>query len=86
MGWTIVVIITRGRRNCNNPNYPVHATSDSFAVLTQVNVGLDWQLCQHVSAQCGYRLMAMTGMGLTDSQVPMDGSATEMHRGHQAQQ
>ena len=26
-----------------NPNYPVHATGNDFAFLTQVDVGLDWQ-------------------------------------------
>ena len=58
------------------PNYPVHATTDGFAFLTQVDVGLDWQVCRHVSAQLGYRVVAATGMGLSDSQIPFYGNDT----------
>jgi len=53
-----------------NSNYPVHATSDGFAFLTQIDTGLDWQITQHVSTQFGYRVLAMTGMGLSDAQIP----------------
>jgi len=59
-----------------NPNYPVHATNDGFAFLTQVDLGLDWQITQHVSTQFGYRLLAMTGMGLSDGQIPFFGNDT----------
>jgi hypothetical protein len=60
-----------------NPNYPVHATTDGFAFLTQVDLGLDWQICQHVSTQFGYRVVAVTGMGLSDNQVPFYGNDTQ---------
>ncbi len=59
-----------------NPNYPVHATADGFAFLTQVDLGLDWQITQHVSTQLGYRVVAMTGMGLSDAQIPFYGNDT----------
>ncbi len=60
-----------------NPNYPVHATSDGFSFLTQVDLGLDWQVMQHVSTQLGYRVVAVTGMGLSDSQIPFYGNDTQ---------
>jgi hypothetical protein len=60
-----------------NPNYPVHATTDGFAFLTQVDLGLDWQLTRHVSAQLGYRVVAVTGMGLSGSQIPFYGNDTQ---------
>ncbi|MGA2256344.1 MAG: BBP7 family outer membrane beta-barrel protein [Thermoguttaceae bacterium] len=60
-----------------NPNYPVHATTDGFAFLTQVDLGLDWQITRHVSTQFGYRVMAMTGIGLSDSQIPFYGNDTQ---------
>ena len=60
-----------------NPNYPVHSTTDGFAFLTQVDVGLDWQFSRHVSTQFGYRVMAMTGIGLSDSQIPFYGNDTQ---------
>ncbi len=61
----------------NTPNYPVHSTSDNFAFLTQVDLGLDWQVTQHISTQLGYRVVAMTGMALSDSQVPFYGNDTQ---------
>ncbi len=60
-----------------NPNYPVHATADGLAFLTQIDVGLDWDICRHVSTQLGYRVMAMTGMGLSDGQIPFYGNDTQ---------
>ena len=60
-----------------NPNYPVHATTDGFAFLTQVDLGLDWQLTRHVSAQLGYRVVAVAGMGLSGSQIPFYGNDTQ---------
>ena len=44
--------------------------TDGFAFLTQVDLGLDWQITQHISTQFGYRVVAATGMGLSDSQIP----------------
>ena len=60
-----------------NPNYPVHATTDGFAFLTQVDLGLDWQITRHVSTQFGYRVVAVTGMGLSDSQIPFYANDTQ---------
>ena len=45
-----------------NPNYPVHATGNDFSFLTQVDVGLDWQITRHFSVNGGYRVLAATGI------------------------
>ena len=68
-----------------NPNYPIHTTNDGFSFLTQVDVGLDWQVTQHVSIQGGYRVVAVTGMGLADNQVPFYGNDTQAIDRHQSQ-
>lgn len=60
-----------------NPNYPVHATGNDFAFLTQVDVGLDWQLTRHLSLEGGYRVVAVTGVAVADDQVPFYGNDTQ---------
>ncbi|MEI8375241.1 MAG: BBP7 family outer membrane beta-barrel protein [Planctomycetota bacterium] len=60
-----------------NQNYPVHAGTDGFAFMTQVDLGLDWQVTRHVSTQLGYRVVAVTGMGLADNQIPFYGNDTQ---------
>ncbi len=60
-----------------NQNYPVHTTADGFSFLTQVDLGLEWQICRHVGAQLGYRVVAVTGMALSGSQVPFYGNDTQ---------
>jgi hypothetical protein len=60
-----------------NPNYPVHAVNDGFATLTQVDLGLDWQPTRHFALQFGYRMVAATGIGLADNQVPQFANDTQ---------
>ncbi len=50
--------------------YPVHSTCNSFSFLAQVDVGMDWQITQSLSAKLGYRVLAATGIGLADNQIP----------------
>jgi len=61
----------------SNPNYPVHASTDGFSFLTQVDVGLDWQITRHLSVNGGYRVVAATGIGLADNQIPFYGNDTQ---------
>jgi hypothetical protein len=49
-------------------SYPVAASKDQFAVLTQIDAGLDWQFHPQWRAFAGYRLIAATGIGLADHQ------------------
>jgi len=48
--------------------FPVAASKDQFAVLTQIDAGLDWQFHPQWRAFAGYRLIAATGIGLADNQ------------------
>jgi hypothetical protein len=50
--------------------YPVHSTTDNISFLTQIDLGLDWQFARQWSARVGYRVVAATGIGLADNQLP----------------
>ena len=57
----------------HNPNdVPVvtSTTTNSFSVLSQVDVGAEWFFMKNWSARVGYRVVAITGMGLADNQIP----------------
>ena len=51
-------------------SYPVESSTDVFSFLTEVDVGLDWQISANWSARVGYRVVAVTGVGLADNQIP----------------
>ena len=51
-------------------SFPVDSSRDVFSFLTEVNVGLDWQLTRSLSATIGYRLITATGIALADHQFP----------------
>jgi hypothetical protein len=53
-------------------SYPVSADKDVFSFLGQIDVGLDWEFSSHWTAFLGYRLVAATGIGLADHQIPAD--------------
>jgi hypothetical protein len=53
-----------------NMTYPVESHGNIFSVLSQIDVGLDWQISQRLSARLGYRLVAVTGVALADNQIP----------------
>jgi hypothetical protein len=50
--------------------YPVDSTDDAFSFLTQVDIGLDCRCTQNWSVRIGYRVVAVTGVGLSDNQIP----------------
>jgi hypothetical protein len=50
--------------------YPVCSSRDALAFLTQIDLGLDWQVSRCWSARVGYRVLALTGIGLADDQFP----------------
>jgi hypothetical protein len=54
----------------NQPGYPAHGTTAGVAFLTQVDLGVDWQFTRNWSARAGYRVVAMTGMGLAEDEFP----------------
>jgi hypothetical protein len=51
--------------------YPVNASKDGLAFMTQFDIGLGWQFACHWDAFIGYRVLFATGMGLADNQMPM---------------
>lgn len=50
--------------------YPVSASTNVFAVLSQIDVGAEWFFARRWSARVGYRLVAISGIGLADNQFP----------------
>ncbi len=50
--------------------YPVNSTTDTVSFLTQVDVGVDWKFARQWSAQIGYRVVAVSSIGLADAQIP----------------
>jgi len=51
-------------------SYPVHTTRDVFSLLAQIDLGLEWQYDPSWNVQIGYRVVAATGIGLADHQIP----------------
>jgi hypothetical protein len=50
--------------------YPVWSQTDQLSFLTQIDLGLDWMFTERLSARVGYRVLAITGVGLSDTQIP----------------
>ena len=57
-------------------NYPVCRSTNSFAVMTQIDVGTTWAVTPCLGLTIGYRLVAVTGIALADNQVPTDANDT----------
>jgi hypothetical protein len=51
--------------------YPVNASKDAVALMTQIDVGLGWQFARNWDAFIGYRVVFASGIGLADDQMPM---------------
>jgi hypothetical protein len=49
-------------------SFPVGASKDQFALLAQLDLGLQWRFHPQWTAFAGYRLVAATGIGLADQQ------------------
>jgi len=57
-------------------DYPIHASANGFSFMTQVDVGVNWQIAPRWGAMVGYRIVAVNGIGLADNQVPSYGNDT----------
>jgi len=53
-------------------SYPFYADTEGFSFLSQIDAGLEWQFACRCTAFLGYRLVAATGIGLADHQLPVD--------------
>jgi hypothetical protein len=51
-------------------DFPAHGSKVGFSILTQVDLGAEWQFSKNWSARAGYRFVAITGMGLAEDQFP----------------
>ena len=49
--------------------YPTHAVRNDIALLSQVDVGVDWVFAANWSARFGYRLVSVSGVALADEQI-----------------
>ena len=52
------------------PGYPIESSKDVVSFMTQIDLGLVWQVSPSWSAHIGYRVAIATGMGLADHQIP----------------
>ncbi len=50
--------------------YPVVSNEDTLSFLTEVDLGVDWQVASNWSVYLGYRVIFATGIALADNQVP----------------
>ena len=50
--------------------YPVSSSEDALAFLSEIDLGLDWQVAPHWSVFLGYRVIFATGIALADNQIP----------------
>jgi len=50
--------------------YPVRSSTNNVSFLGQLDAGLDWQFAPRWSLRGGYRVIAATGIGLADHQIP----------------
>ncbi len=51
-------------------SYPVESSTDEISFLSEANIGLQYQASCCWSLFGGYRVVAITGMGLADEQIP----------------
>ncbi len=50
--------------------YPVDSSTNTVSFLTQMDVGFDWRFANQWSARAGYRVVAVSSIGLADAQIP----------------
>ncbi len=53
-----------------NGSYPVEASTNVVSFLSEANIGLQYQLSNRWTLLGGYRVVAITGVGLADNQIP----------------
>jgi hypothetical protein len=51
-------------------SFPVESSTNTIAFMSQIDVGLEWFFAQRWSARVGYRVVAISGIGLADNQFP----------------
>ena len=51
-------------------SYPVESSTDVVSFLSEVNLGMQYQMTNRWTLYGGYRVVAITGVGLADNQIP----------------
>lgn len=51
-------------------SYPVESTGGCVSFLGEIDAGIDWRFHQNWSARIGYRVVAVSGIALSDHQIP----------------
>ncbi|OHB66917.1 MAG: hypothetical protein A2V70_08780 [Planctomycetes bacterium RBG_13_63_9] len=51
--------------------FPVSSAKNVVSCMGQIDVGAEWQFANNWSARIGYRLVAVTDVGLADEQIPV---------------
>ncbi len=51
-------------------SFPVQSNEDALSFLTEIDLGLDWQVAPNWSVFLGYRVVFATGIALADNQIP----------------
>jgi hypothetical protein len=64
------VVATIDPASGDNGKFPVSGTKDNVALMGQIDLGLQWNFHENWSAQIGYRVVALSGIALSDSQLP----------------
>jgi hypothetical protein len=57
--------------------YDIHGQTENFSFLAQLDVGVNYQFTDHWRAFLGYRLIAATGIAMSDNQIPHYLAATD---------
>ena len=51
-------------------SYPIDSSNNFFSTLAEIDLGIQWNFSRCLSAVVGYRLVAVSGICLADSQIP----------------
>ena len=51
-------------------SYPVESSTDVVSFLTEIDTGIDWQFAPNWTVYGGYRVVVISGIGLSDNQIP----------------
>jgi putative beta barrel porin BBP7 len=51
-------------------SYPINSSNNFFSTLAEIDLGIQWNFSRCVSAVIGYRLVAVSGICLSDNQIP----------------
>ena len=53
-------------------SYPVYASKDAVSLISELRAGVHWKFAPNIGGEVGYRVMGVTGLALTDHQIPID--------------